>query len=345
MALFLVTGGCGFIGSNLVHALVGRGDRVRILDNLRTGRETNIAALRAQHPSQVELWRGDILDSALLDRVLVGVDYILHLAAMPSVPWSIENPLACDQINSQGTLQVLEAARRQGQIRRVVQAVSCAAYGDLAPEVPKRETDPVMPLSPYAASKLSSEQYGQVYSRVYGVPVVALRYFNVFGPRQDPTSQYAAVLPNFINAALDQRAPTIFGDGLQSRDFVFVENVVNANLLACMAPAERVGGQVINIGTGQTTTLLQVLQILSQLTGREIQPLHAPGRSGEVRHSCADISLARQVLGYSPQVDFAEGLRRTLAYYQQIRREAGLDPATSSAAVLAAAQAQAKGSR
>ena len=316
MASYLVTGGCGFIGSNIAHALVERGDQVRVLDNLSTGRESNLAPLRAAHPRQVELIRGDILDPSLLDSALVGVDYILHLAAIPSVPWSVERPLECDRINSHGTLQVFEAARRHGRIRRVVFAASCAAYGDLAPEEPKREDHPVAPLSPYAAAKLSGEHYCAVYSRVYGVPAVALRYFNIFGPRQDPTSQYAAVLPNFIRACLSNQPPTIFGDGLQSRDFCHIDNVVQANLLACAAPAERVAGRVINIGCGEAVTLLAVLQELSNLVGHPVSARHLEARPGEVRHSRADIRLAQELLGYTASVPFAAGLERTFAWYK-----------------------------
>jgi UDP-glucose 4-epimerase len=316
MASYLVTGGCGFIGSNIAHALVARGDQVRVVDNLSTGRESNLAQLRSAHPRQLELVRGDILDPSLLDSALTGVDYILHLAAMPSVPWSVERPLESDRINSQGTLQVFEAARRNGRIRRVVFAASCAAYGDLLPEVPKREDHPVAPLSPYAVAKLSGEQYCAVYSHVYGVPAVALRYFNIFGPRQDPTSQYAAVLPNFIRACLSEKEPTIFGDGLQSRDFCHVDNVVQANLLACAAPAERVAGRVFNIGCGEAVTLLAVLKELGRLLGHPVQARHLPARPGEVRHSWADIRLAEELLGYTASVPFALGLARTLAWYK-----------------------------
>jgi UDP-glucose 4-epimerase len=319
MASYLVTGGCGFIGSNLAHALVARGDQVRILDNLSTGRESNIAELRANHPEQVELLRGDILDPSLLDRALLGVDYILHLAAMPSVPWSIARPLDCHRINSTGTLQVFEAARRHGRIRRVVFAASCAAYGNLLPDEPKREDHPCAPLSPYAVAKVNGEQYCAVYSHVYGVPAVALRYFNIFGPRQDPASQYAAVIPNFIRACQSGVQPTIFGDGLQSRDFCHVDNVVQANLLSCAAPAERVAGRVINIGCGEAVTLLAVLKELGTLVapgGPPIAARHAEPRPGEVRHSRADIQLARELLGYTAAVSFAEGLRRTYAFYQ-----------------------------
>jgi UDP-glucose 4-epimerase len=321
MVSYLVTGGCGFIGSNIAHALVARGDHVRILDDLSTGREQNLAGLHAAgsgslgNAGQLELVRGDILDPCRLDSALRGIDYVLHHAAVPSVPWSVEQPLSCDRVNSHGTLQVLEAARRSGRVRRVVLAASCAAYGDYAEQEAKREDHPTAPLSPYAAAKLASEQYCAVYSRVYGLPTVVLRYFNIFGPRQDPSSHYAAVLPRFIDACLRGQAPTVFGDGLQSRDFCYVDNVVEANLLACAAPAERVAGRVINIGCGQSYTLVAVLEELGRLVGRPIAPRHAEPRPGEVRHSRADIGLAAKLLGYAPTVSFAEGLRRTLAWY------------------------------
>lgn len=333
MALYLVTGGCGFIGSNLAHALANSGERVRIVDDLSTGYQRNIAPLVAERPDQVELWRGDLLDTDLLDRVLKDVDFVLHLAAVPSVPWSLARPIDCDQINTRGTLQLLDAVRRQGRVRRLVFAASCAAYGDLQPEQPKAEDDPVAPQSPYAAAKLAGEHYCQAYSRAFGVATVALRYFNIFGPRQDPKSPYAAVLPNFIRAGLGGGAATIYGDGLQSRDFCHVDNVVRANLLACAAPAERVSGQIFNVGTGHAVTLLQVIEELSALLGRRIEVRHEPARSGEVRHSCADIRRATELLGYSPSVSFREGLSRTVAWYRaQESRAATPAPLATGAA-------------
>lgn len=332
MALYLVTGGCGFIGSNVAHSLVEAGeDTVRIVDDLSTGREENIAPLRAARPGAVELWRGDIADPDLLSRALVGVDYVLHLAARPSVPWSIERPIECNRVNADGTLALLEAVRRHPRtagapIKRVVLATSSAAYGDLRPDEPKREDHEVAPLSPYAAAKLASEHHGAVYSRVFGVPVVSLRYFNVFGPRQDPTSQYAAVIPNFVRAALDGRAPTIYGDGHQSRDFVYVDDVIRANLLACRAPAERVAGQVFNIGCGRASSLLELLGALGELLGHAITPQHAPARAGEARHSCADIRRARELLGYEPRVQLAEGLHRTVAWFRTQRPDGAPHP-------------------
>ena len=322
MSIYLVTGGCGFIGSNLAHTLVQKGEQVRILDNLSTGRHINVAKLLADHPKQAELWRGDILDGPLLDRIMHGVDYVLHLAAMPSVTWSVEQPILCDHINSGGTLQVLDAARRQRSVKRVVIAASCAAYGDLRPSEAKREEHEISPQSPYAAAKLASEHHGVVYSRIYGVPTVSLRYFNIFGPRQDPTSQYAAVIPNFVQAVLQQKSPRIFGDGQQSRDFCYIDNVVSANLLACSAPAERVAGQIINIGCGESVTLLDLVAELSRLTGRSIEPAFLPAREGEVRYSWADIGKAKALLGYVPQVRFPEGLSRTLRWFADAVKDA-----------------------
>ena len=322
MSIYLVTGGCGFIGSNLAHTLVQKGEQVRILDNLSTGRHINVAKLLAHHPKQAELWRGDILDGPLLDRIMHGVDYVLHLAAMPSVTSSVEQPILCDRINSGGTLQVLDAARRQRSVKRVVIAASCAAYGDLRPSEAKREEHEISPQSPYAAAKLASEHHGVVYSRIYGVPTVSLRYFNIFGPRQDPTSQYAAVIPNFVRAVLQQKSPRIFGDGQQSRDFCYIDNVVSANLLACSAPAERVAGQIINIGCGESVTLLDLVAELSRLTGRSIEPAFLPAREGEVRYSWADIGKAKALLGYVPQVRFPEGLSRTLRWFADAVKDA-----------------------
>lgn len=317
MALFLVTGGCGFIGSSLAHALVAAGDRVRIVDNLSTGRLSNVAPLLAERSEKVELWRGELTDTDLLDQALVGVDFILHHAAIPSVPWSIDHPFDCERINTHGTLQLLEAARRNGKIRRLVFAASCAAYGDLAPEQPKRESDLPVPLSPYAIGKLTGEHLCAVYSRIHAVPAVALRYFNVFGPRQDPSSHYAAAIPRFICAALAGQPPTLFGDGQQSRDFVFVENIVQANLLACEADAAKVSGQVMNVGGGKALTLLEVIGLLGELLGQKVTPRHEPARPGEVRHSFADIAKAAALLGYQPRVAFRDGLAQTVKWYQE----------------------------
>ena len=319
MSLYLVTGGSGFIGSNLVHALVARGERVRILDNLSTGREVNIAPLLAdaERRHQVDFLRGDLTDPDVMQRALRDVDYVLHQAALPSVPRSIERPLDTDRVNVFGTLQLLELARRAGSVKRVVFASSSSVYGERHPDDSKVETMTPMPLSPYAVSKLTGEHYLAVYSRLHGLPTVALRYFNVFGPRQDPNSQYAAALPNFIRAFQRGQSPIIFGDGQQSRDFCFIENVVEANLLACAAPAERVAGQVCNIACGDSVSLLGVMDLLAELFGQRIAPDHRPSRPGDVRHSRADIGRAQALLGYQPKVRFAEGLRRTVAWYQE----------------------------
>lgn len=319
MSLYLVTGGSGFIGSNLVHALVARGEQVRILDNLSTGREINIRGLLDDpaRGKQVELLRGDLTDPDILTRALAGVDYILHQAALPSVPRSVDRPLDTNHVNVTGTLLLLEAARRQGKVRRLVMASSSSVYGERHPEEAKVETMTPMPLSPYAVSKLTGEHYLLVYSRLHGLPTVALRYFNVFGPRQDPNSQYAAALPNFIRGYMRGQAATIYGDGMQSRDFCFIENVVEANLLACEAPAERVTGQVCNIACGDSISLLGVLDLLGEIFGQRIPPQHLPGRPGDVRHSRANIDKARALLGYQGRIKFAEGLRRTVAWYRE----------------------------
>ncbi|MCS6914529.1 MAG: SDR family oxidoreductase [Myxococcales bacterium] len=319
MALYLVTGGSGFIGSNLVYHLVALGERVRVVDNLSTGREANLRPLLAdpERRHQVEFLRGDITDPDLVHRAMADVDFVLHQAALPSVPRSIEHPLESDRVNAYGTLLLLEAARRQGRVRRFVLAASSSAYGERAPEEPKVETMPPAPLSPYAVTKVTAEYYLAVYHRIYGLPTVALRYFNIFGPRQDPTSQYAAAIPNFISAFLRGEPATIYGDGLQSRDFCFVDNAVEANLLACTTPADQVAGQVLNIACGEAITLLGVIDTLAEIFGRRIPPRHAPPRPGDIRHSLADISKARQLLGYTPKIKFAEGLRRTVAWYRE----------------------------
>lgn len=322
MALYLVTGGSGFIGSNIVFALVARGERVRVLDNLSTGREINLKPLldpasTAQKRGQFEFLRGDITDPDTAFRAMKDVDYVLHQAAIPSVPRSIERPLETERVNAFGTLQLLEAARLNGKIRRFVLAASSSAYGEKAPELAKVETMIPSPLSPYAVQKLTSESYCSVYHRIYGVPTVALRYFNIFGPRQDPTSQYAAVIPNFVGAYLRGQPATIYGDGQTSRDFCFVDNAVEANLLACSAPIDQAGGQVFNIACGDSTSLLQVIDILGEIFGKRIPPHHEPPRPGDIRHSLADISRAQQILSYGAKIKFAEGLRRTVAWYRE----------------------------
>ncbi len=312
MATYLVTGGGGFIGSNLCHALVARGDKVRALDNFATGRRENLASLAGQ--ARFELIEGDITDAATVARALAGVDYVLHQAAIPSVPRSIDDPIGTDRVNVHGTVTVLHAAVA-AKVKRVVFAASSSAYGEKAPGQAKVETMAPDPLSPYAAQKLACEHYLKVFHACYGLPTVALRYFNVFGPRQDPKSQYAAVIPNFVTAALDGRPATIFGDGHTSRDFCYVDNAVEANLLACTA--KEAPGEVMNIACGESTSLLETIEIIARIVGKRIPPVHEPARKGDIKYSLADITKAKRILGYTGKIKFAEGLARTIAWYQQ----------------------------
>ena len=307
----VITGGAGFIGSALARALVARGDDVSVLDNFSSGKRENLQDLAGS----LTVVEGDILDAGLLDRVFAGAEVVFHEAAIPSVPRSLAAPVASHNANATGTLSVLEAARRC-QVRRVVYAGSSSAYGE-PPSLPVVEAMAPAPLSPYAVSKLAGEHYCRVYARVFGVQAVILRYFNVFGPRQDPNSQYAAVIPRFITAALDGLAPTVYGDGEQSRDFCFIDNVVAANLGA--ADAEGASGKVFNIACGSGTSLNRVLVLLGEALGRPVSARHEPARVGDVRHSLADISQAKAVLGYSAAVDFPTGLQRTLAWFRQGR--------------------------
>ncbi len=316
MAHYLVTGGAGFIGSNLCHALVARGERVRVLDNLSTGRPENLAELVEQR--KVELIDGDVTDPQAVARAVDGVDYVLHQAAIPSVPRSIDDPIGNDRANTHGTVIVLDAARK-AKVKRVVFAASSSAYGDKEAGQAKVETMIPDPLSPYAAAKIASEHYCRVFFLNYGLPTVALRYFNVFGPRQDPKSQYAAVIPNFVTAALQGRPATIFGDGHTSRDFCFIENVIEANLKACTAPGA--AGKVFNVACGVRTTLLEVVDIIGEIAlahgGKKIPAVHEPGRVGDIKHSLADIGKARRILGYTASVGFREGIERTVAWYRK----------------------------
>lgn len=306
MALYLVTGGAGFIGSHLVEEIVRRGESVRVLDDLSTGRKENLSAVL----DKVDFHEGDICDPATLRRVFKGVGCVIHLAALSSVVRSIEDPVATTQVNLIGTLQVLLAAR-EAHVKRVVMAATGAAYGD-NPILPRVETQMPDPLSPYALVKLAGEYYGKIFYRLFGVEFVALRFFNVFGPRQNPKSPYTGVMSKFITAYLSAKTPTIFGDGEQSRDFVYVANIVDATLLACEKP-EAVG-KVINVGTGVGTTLNQTITVLNHILAVHVQPQYGPPRLGDVRHSTADISLARAVLGYEPIVSFEDGLRRTVEW-------------------------------
>jgi UDP-N-acetylglucosamine/UDP-N-acetyl-alpha-D-glucosaminouronate 4-epimerase len=307
---FLVTGGAGFIGSHIAEALVRRHDKVRILDNLSTGHLSNLDPYR----DQVEFVEGDLLDTETVERVVQDVDCIFHQAALASVPRSVKNPLATNAACVTGTLTLLDAARRAG-VRRMMYAASSSAYGD-QPYSSKRETDLPGPLSPYAVAKLAGEHYCRAFTATYKFETVAIRYFNVFGPRQDPNSPYSAVIPKFISAILEGKQPTIFGDGLQSRDFTFVENVVHGNLLA--ADAQDVAGRVFNVACGGNITLLDLLNSLNKLLGTDVEPIFEKPRPGDVRQSLADISLARKLLDYEPQVSLHEGLARSIEYYKQL---------------------------
>jgi len=313
MPTTLVTGGAGFIGSHLVDALVQRGHRVRVLDNLSTGNLANLVGVR----DCIEFVEGDVCDSTLVAKVMEGVDYVFHQAALASVPRSVEYPLDTHAACVTGTVTLLDAARKSGRIRRFVYAGSSSAYGD-QPFSAKRETDLPDPISPYGAAKLAGEYYCRAFYATYGLPTVVIRYFNVFGPRQDPNSPYSAVIPLFITAILRGRRPVIFGDGLQSRDFTYVENVVHANLLAAEKPG--VEGRVFNAANGKSITLLELIAALNEVLGTQVEPEFAPPRPGDIRESMADITLARRLLGYEPRVDFREGLRRSVEYYRQICR-------------------------
>jgi nucleoside-diphosphate-sugar epimerase len=310
MATYLVTGGAGFIGSNLVDELLRRGARVRVLDNFSTGREENVA----EFASRVDLIRGDVRDEDAVDAAVAGVDYVLHQAALASVPRSIADPGANNQVNVQGTLNVLVAARRHG-VKRVVYASSSSVYGD-SQELPKVESMAPNPKSPYAVAKLAAEYYCRVYGELHGLPTVSLRYFNVFGPRQDPNSQYSAVIPLFVKALLEGRSPTIHGDGEQSRDFTFISNIVSANLLAC--EAKMTGARVYNIACGGRYTLNQLYAALRARIGSVLEPSYGPPRPGDVRHSMAGIERIQKELGYRVGVSFEEGIERTVQWYQTV---------------------------
>jgi len=308
VATYLVTGGGGFIGSNIVSTLLERGETVRVIDNFLTGRRENLADCA----DRITLIEADIRDREAVREAVAGCDYVLHQAALPSVPRSIDEPLLTQEINVTGTVNVLVAARDAG-VKRVVFAASSAAYGE-SEVSPKHEDLPTAPISPYGASKVAGEAYCQAFSAVYDVEAVALRYFNVFGPRQDPTSQYAAVVPLFIQAVLAGIAPTIFGDGEQSRDFTYVANVVEANILAAAAPDA--AGQVINVACGESISVNQLARAIADALGSDIEPAHTDPRPGDILHSRADISRARRLLGYEPAVGFEEGLAATCAWFR-----------------------------
>ncbi|NQU42939.1 SDR family oxidoreductase [bacterium] len=311
MANYLITGGGGFIGSNIARELLKRGEAVRILDNFSTGRPTNLDDIR----DRVELIEGDICDPDTMNRAAADMDYVLHQAALPSVPRSVKDPVESLNVGVIGTAQVLLAARDAG-VKRVVYAASSSAYGDQEGDF-KVETMLPAPLSPYASAKLTGEQLCSVFTTCYGLETVSLRYFNVFGPYQDPTSEYSAVIPLFIMACLGGRQPVFYGDGLQTRDFTFVANNVEANLLA--ATSDKGSGQVFNIACGQAYSLRDLLDAINKALGTSIQAKLAPARIGDVKHSLADISRARNVLGYEPIMSFEEGIRRTAEWYQENR--------------------------
>ena len=306
MALYLVTGGAGFIGSHIVEELVARGEAVRVLDNFSTGRRGNIAPWK----ERIEVADADIRDLDAVRRAMTGVDYVLHQAALPSVPRSIEDPVTSNEVNVTGTVNVLWAAKEAG-VKRVVYAASSSCYGNAKAEA-KHEGLVPEPLSPYAVSKLAGEHYCRSFFEVYGLETVALRYFNVFGPRQDPDSPYAAVIPLFIARMKRVEAPVINGDGTQTRDFTYVKNVVAANLCACRAP-RTAAGQAMNAACGSRHSLLKLVEGLNALLGTRIPPTFGPARAGDVMHSCADISRARQLIGYEPQYTFEQGLEATVA--------------------------------
>jgi len=306
MSLYLVTGGAGFIGSHLAEELTRRGERVRVADSFVTGKRKNLA-----HLPGVELVEGDLADLAVAQKAVAGVDYVLHQAAIPSVPKSVDDPITSNRANIDATLNVLVAAR-DAKVKRVVYAGSSSAYGD-TPTLPKREDMPTAPLSPYALQKLVGEQYLKMFTDLYRLETVTIRYFNVFGPRQDPSSPYSGVISVFTRALLENRAPTIYGDGEQTRDFTYIANVVDGVLRACTANAS---GMVLNVATGSRISLNELFRVLRGLTGRSaINPSYEPARAGDVRDSQADISKARQVLGYEPLVALEEGLRRTVDWY------------------------------
>ncbi|MCZ6676993.1 MAG: SDR family oxidoreductase [Candidatus Poribacteria bacterium] len=309
MAHYLVTGGCGFIASHLVEALVKKGQRVRVFDNCSTGKVENIAHVK----DQVEFIKADLRDLDAVRKSVSGVDYVFHQGAWPSVAKSVADPILSNNVNINGTLHLLVAARDEG-VKRVVYAASSSAYGNIK-TLPKSEDLPPQLVSPYAITKYVGECYCRVFTQIYGLETVALRYFNVFGPRQDPTSQYSAVIPKFIHAYLHGDSPMIEGDGEQSRDFTYVTNAVEANLLAC--EAQGVAGEVFNVGCGEQTSINQLAYIIGEMMEAEAKPVHGPPRPGDVRHSRADIRQAKRLLGYEPQVDLKTGLRETIDWFLQ----------------------------
>jgi UDP-glucose 4-epimerase len=303
--MYLVTGGAGFIGSSIVDTLVRNGERVRVLDDFSTGSLDNLAEVK----DRVEIIEGDVRDMAAVRRTVSGVTYVLHQAALRSVPRSIDDPLSTDEVNTHGTLQLLLAAHEAKTVRRLVYASSSSCYGD-SPALPKLEDQLPSPISPYAVAKLAAEYYCRMFTRLHGLETVSLRYFNVFGPKQSPESKYAAVVPLFIRAALRDEPLIVHGDGKQSRDFTYIDNVVQANLLACTAPG--VGGEVFNIACGQRYSVLDVVRAIGRVLARPLAVTHAPRRAGDVRHTLASIEKAERLLAYRPRVGFEEGMSRTV---------------------------------
>jgi len=311
MALYLITGIGGFIGSSLARALLARGEQVRGIDNFSTGKRENLTEIL----DRIDLHEGDITQLDAVVKACAGVDFVLHEAAIPSVPKSVQDPLGSNRANADGTVNVLVAAR-DAKVKRVIYAASSAAYGD-TPTLPKHERMTPDPISPYAVAKLAGEHYMVSFYRCYRLETVSLRYFNVFGPRQDPSSPYSGVLAKFITAMLRGQQPTIFGDGEQSRDFTYIDNVVEANLLACKAPAAQAAGQVFNAATGRRITLNETFKVLQSLTSYSGSPKYEAERGGDIKHSLADNSKAEAALGYKAKVDFEEGLRRTVEWYRK----------------------------
>jgi UDP-glucose 4-epimerase len=325
---YLVTGGAGFIGSNLVAALTAAGERVRVLDNLDTGRWDHLDGIPQQ--SQIDRLEGDIRDAEAVARAAEGIEVILHQAALGSVPRSVDHPITSDEVNTGGTVTVLDVARRSG-VRRVVFAASSAAYGE-TPALPKREDMVPSPVSPYAVTKLAGEHYLKVFAQIYGIETLNLRYFNVFGPNQKPDGAYAAAIPRFVDAALAGRPITIYGDGEQTRDFCYVDNTVRANLLAASSP-RRLTGEVVNIAGGRRIGLNELCRELGRVLGRELAVDHVAPRTGDIRHSLADIGAARELLGYEPLVRWEDGLAPTVAYLRALREEG---PSAASRTITAA---------
>jgi len=313
MAKYLVTGGAGFIGSNIVKKLLEKGESVRVVDNFSTGRKENIEEFFGN--PNFEFIEGDITDLDVCKKSVKDIDFVLHEAAVPSVPRSIEDPIRSNNANVTGTLNMLVAARDE-KVKKLVYAASSSVYGD-NPELPKREDFPARPISPYALTKYAGERYCQIFWNIYGLPTICLRYFNVFGPKQNPKSQYAAVIPNFISAFLKDEKPTIYGTGEQSRDFTFVENVVEANILAANCAGGN--GEVMNIACNGETSLNQLVDYLKEITGKDIQADYQKERQGDVLHSKADISKAEKIIGYVPKVQFKDGLIKTFDWYKNAK--------------------------